>query len=354
MKIKTKIKLKIIRILVIALVAATIFYFASPNFLNNAETEAVGDLVIDWGAGITPPDPIFTVANAAPGDVETRSVLVTNNATSIRSVGVKGERTGPDDETDPKLETILDIVISENGTDLYGGTLGPKTVSEFFTDSAGIDGVFLFNLNSSQTKTVNFKVTFPTSAGNDFQGKSVIFDIQIGISIDIPDECELIPNLNPIFGTSIGDSLIGTSGNDLIVGFEGGDYIDGKSGDDCLIGGTQGDAIFGRAGNDLIFGNEGGDSLNGGAGNDKIFGHSGGDGLVGEAGDDLLVGGDGGDGLDGGLGKDQLFGEGGLDGLRGGANDDYLDGGAGGFGNLVNGQAGVDTCLNGAKLNCEL
>src|SRR3990167_7283424 len=346
---KTKIKLKIIRILVIALIAASTFYFASPNFLNNAETEAVGDLTIDWGAGITPPDPIFTVTNAAPGDVETRSVLVTNGAPSSRPVGVRGVEQGGD-----TIKDILEITISDGTTDLYGGTLGPKTVSEFFTDSAGIDGVFLFNLNPSQAKTVNFKVTFPTLAGNDFQGKSVIFDIQIGISIDIPDECELIPNLNPIFGTSIGDSLIGTSGNDLIVGFEGGDYIDGKGGDDCLIGGSQGDAIFGRAGNDLIFGNEGGDSLNGGAGNDKIFGHSGGDSLVGEAGDDLLVGGDGGDGLEGGLGKDQLFGEGGLDGLRGGANDDYLDGGAGGFGNLVNGQAGVDTCLNGAKLNCEL
>src|SRR3989344_1620918 len=97
---KNKIKFKTIRILSIALIAVSTFYFASPNFLNNSETEAVGDLTIDWGAGITPPDPIFTVTNAAPGDSETRSVLVTNNATSIRSVGVKGIRTGPEDETD--------------------------------------------------------------------------------------------------------------------------------------------------------------------------------------------------------------------------------------------------------------
>lgn len=345
---KNKLKLKTLKILVIGLVVALAFNLASPNFLNNSTTQAVGDLEVDWG--VTDGLPIFVVTNMMPGDMEDRNVVITNNATSIRSVGVKGVETGDPDI----LKNVLEIVISENGTDLYGGTLGSKTVSQFFTDSGGINGIFLFNLNPSQTKTVNFKVTFPESAGNEFQGTSVIFDLKIGISIDIPDECEAIPNLNPIFGTSIGDSLVGTPGNDLIVGFEGGDYIDGKGGDDCLIGGSQGDSIYGRGGKDLLFGNEGGDHLNGGANDDKIFGHGGGDSLIGEGGDDLLVGGDGGDGLDGGLGKDRLFGEGGLDGLRGGANDDYLDGGAGGFGNSVNGQGGIDTCLNGFIINCEL
>src|SRR3989344_2727698 len=154
-----RIKMRIIRILAIALVAATTFYFASPNFLNNAETQAVGDLTIDWGAGITPPDPIFTVTNAAPGDVATRSVLVTNGAPSSRPVGVRGVEQGGD-----TIKDILEITISDGATDLYGGTLGTKTLSQFFVDSAGPDGLFLLDLASGSSVTLDFKIDFPQSA----------------------------------------------------------------------------------------------------------------------------------------------------------------------------------------------
>src|SRR3989344_1442269 len=49
---------------------------------------AVGDLAVNWG--VAEGNPIFTINNMAPGQVETRSVIVTNNAVSVRPVGVRG------------------------------------------------------------------------------------------------------------------------------------------------------------------------------------------------------------------------------------------------------------------------
>ena len=146
-----------------------------------ANVLAVGDLEITY-LGVPLGDPIFEVENMAPGDSEDRDVVVTNNGTIARFVAVKGVRTGGVG-TDPKLETVLDIVISEGGTDLYGGgsPTGAKTVQDLFNDSADPNGVQLSIVNPGDTTTYNFKVTFPESADNEFQGKSVIFDLTFGI-----------------------------------------------------------------------------------------------------------------------------------------------------------------------------
>ena len=111
---------------------------------------AVGDLEVDWG--VPDGDPIFVVINATPGDIEDRNVLVTNNGSSTRPVGVRGIKTSGVGN----LESVLEIVISEGGVDLYGGTTGTKTVSQFFADSAGLDGIFLSNLQSLNVTTYNF------------------------------------------------------------------------------------------------------------------------------------------------------------------------------------------------------
>ena len=46
---------------------------------------------------------------------------------------------------------------------LYGGTLGTKTLSQFFIDSAGPDGIFLLDLASASSVTLDFKIDFPVS-----------------------------------------------------------------------------------------------------------------------------------------------------------------------------------------------
>jgi len=376
------------RIFVFTLAVAVII--AVVGIYQNAHpstVRAVGDLTINWGVPTTG-DPIFVVNNILPGESESRTVLVKNDATVARSVGVRGVKTS---ETG-SLATVLDFVISEGGTDLYGGTVatGPKTLEQFFTESAGINGIFLSNLSPGPGTNYTFKVTFDPNAGNEFQNKQVIFDLIIGIIIEVPPECSGITFSGPpIYGTSRGDHLVGTPGNDLIFGLEGSDSIDGRGGDDCIVGGEGSDSLKGNNGNDVILGQGGSDSLKGGNGNDKLYGGDGSDSLDGENGDDYLDGGggsdslkggngndtllggpgsdslkggngndflDGGDGsdsVDGGNGNDILLGGLGDDSLKGGAGDDYLDGGPGV--DSLKGEAGTDTCLNGESVKtCEL
>ena len=149
---------------------------------------AVGDLNVLWG--VPDGDPIFVVENMLPGDMEQRTVTVNNGASSQRPVGVRGVKT---DEI-ASFAAILDFVISENGTDLYGGTspTGPKTLQDFFDVSGGPDGLFLSYIPGGGSTSYKFKATFPEGSGNEYQGAKVVFDLIIGISIDIPDECEEI------------------------------------------------------------------------------------------------------------------------------------------------------------------
>jgi Ca2+-binding RTX toxin-like protein len=306
-------------IAVIGLITVAAF---RPDVLSPPETAfAVGDLVIDWG--VTAGDPIFTVPDFAPGETETRTVNVTNNASSDRPVGVRGVRTDGNG-----ISNELDIVMAADGTDVYGGSssTGPTTLEDFFNDSAGPSGIPLLTLSPGEDVDLAFTVAFSETAGNDVQGESVTFDIVIGIAIELPDDCEAIEfDGDPIFGTSRGERLRGTPGNDLVIGFEGGDRLIGLGGDDCLIGNEGGDRLDGGDGNDILFGNQQGDSLNGGDGEDKLFGGDQGDGLNGGDGDDFLDGGAQSDGLRGGSGDDELIGGPGSDSARGGSGFDTCD-----------------------------
>lgn len=112
----------------------------------------------------------------APGDVSSKPVDVTNSGAVSRFVSVKGVRTGGVG-ADPKLETVLDLVISDGSTPIYG----PKTLADFFNESLSPSGVMLNIINPGGHKTYNFEVTLPSSAGNEFQAKSVIFDLTFGV-----------------------------------------------------------------------------------------------------------------------------------------------------------------------------
>ena len=137
-------KLQLLRMISLSLaISLALWANGGLSFSLNNTAYAVGDLTIDWG--VPSGDPIFVVDNMAPGDMVSKSVAVTNDAVSIRPVGVRGEEVNQTGN----ISTVLDIVISEDGFDLYGGgsTGGPKTLVEFFDDSAGVDGIFLQNLN---------------------------------------------------------------------------------------------------------------------------------------------------------------------------------------------------------------
>lgn len=347
--------------------------------------QAVGDLTINWG--VPSGDPIFVVSNMLPGDTESRQVIVTNGATSPRDIAVRGDLLS---ET-ASFSSVLDFVISENGTDLYGGTspTGPKTLANFFDETATPSSVPLSTINPSQSKTYTFSAHFQESAGNEFQNAHVIFNLVLGIDTEIPDECSEIEFSGPtIFGTDGDDTIRGTHGNDLIFALEGNDRVLAWSGDDCIVGGSGNDELRGETGDDIIFGNEGDDLVIGAVGRDLLFGNDGNDTMRGEnnndvmeggAGndtmlggnsDDLMHGGDGNDTMLGENGEDSMFGDSGNDDMDGGNGNDDVDGGTGndtlkgknGSDTLIggtdtdsaNGYSGTDTCDAEVEVNCEL
>lgn len=366
-------KKKILTIIAALFLLATLLYGNGGFglFKDPGTVFAVGDLTVDWGIGMGNVGPIFNVSGFVPGQSDDRDVIVTNGAATGRPVGIKAVKT---DGSATLLENKLNIVISKGGTDLYGGSspTGPKTVADFFIESAGTDFVELETLAPGASATYNIKVTFDETAGNEYQNSFVIFNLIIGLAVDIPAECNGITfaSPTPIFGTSGNDNLRGTNKNDLIILFEGNDRVLALGGDDCIIGGPGNDELRGELGNDIIFGNEGVDLLVGAAGKDKIFGGDEGDVIRGEVGADIIEGGNGNDNITGGGdpdqinagpgndfvkgedGNDTILGESGNDQLIGGAGKDNLNGGA--DTDIVNGESGQDTCVGETKIQCEL
>jgi Ca2+-binding RTX toxin-like protein len=352
---------KILKISIILLLLITTYNFAAPNFLDSTTAYAVGDLNIDWG--VPSGDPIFVVENMLPGDMESREVEVTNNASTSRPIGIRSIKTL---ET-KAFSTVLDFVILDGATPIYGtgSPTGPKTLDEFFAESSAIDGISLTTLSSSASKTFTFKVTFEESANNDFQKAQVIFDLIIGIGFDVPQECLDINFFgSPIFGTEGDDKIKGTNKNDLIIAFEGNDKVKASNGDDCIIGGPGDDKLDGSNGKDVIFGNEGDDVLDGSNGGDILIGGEGNDKLKGTNGKDYLDGGPGNDKVDASNGDDEIFGGEGDDEIKASNGDDFIIAGPGndkvdaGNGNdyvegnegddELRGRNGNDTLLGGA------
>lgn len=274
------------------------------GYFHPSTAYAVGDLSVDWGIGTGNVGPVFTINNMAPGDSQTHSVKIKNNSLQIRPVGVRGIKT----QETGNVADALQITISRNGTVIYGmgSNTGVKTLSQFFAESAGIDGILLFLQPSNNTSQYTFNISFDKQAGNTYQAKTLEFNLQIGLSVPVPEACRDIKfsNISPIYGTEKGEILNGTSGNDLISGFGGGDIIHGNGGDDCIIGANSSEAIYGDAGNDVIYGGGGGDALYGGDGNDTIYGEDGSDMLSGDNGNDNLIGENGSDSAKGGTGTD--------------------------------------------------
>jgi len=130
--------------------------------------QAVGDLTVTF-----PSSPFFSETNMAPGDVVDKTLTVENNGPVPRMVAVRAHDVSRDPAGPPDLDDVLTLDIKEGATTLASfGSL--KT---FLNDA---DGVLLSILNPGDTTSYTFEVDFPTSAGNEFQGRSVEFDLTVG------------------------------------------------------------------------------------------------------------------------------------------------------------------------------
>ncbi|MBI2028041.1 MAG: hypothetical protein HYT07_00390 [Candidatus Levybacteria bacterium] len=173
---------KLVRILVLLLVIGLLLRFSGVELFRPSTVRAVGNLVVDFH--VPEGDPIFTVNDFKPCDVEERTVDITNNydePKQISIIGVNTEETG-------EIANVIQFAISNGSADIYGGATGTKTLKDFFEDSEDPSGVVLAILDQNQSQNFFFTATFECDSGNEFQEKKVVFDLRIGVLVDF-GEC---------------------------------------------------------------------------------------------------------------------------------------------------------------------
>ncbi|GAI13999.1 unnamed protein product, partial [marine sediment metagenome] len=139
----------------------SIAVFGSLTMANSVQ--AVPPLDVDFEK-----TPLFSEANFLPGDTVTRWVRVTNNTGEDKEIGVKVIN-----DFDPNgLGDHLNIKIKEGDDTHYENTL-----TQFFSET---DGIPLSTLTNEQNTQYDFSITFFPETGNDYQGKSLGFDLEIG------------------------------------------------------------------------------------------------------------------------------------------------------------------------------
>ena len=111
--------------------------------------------------------PLFGISNFLPGDVITKTVTVTN--TGLESEAVYTELLNV---IDGGLAPMLDVEITAVAT-LFSGS---------FNAFNAADEQFLSTLAPSATTVYTYKMTFKPQTGNEYQLKSLGFDICVGFS----------------------------------------------------------------------------------------------------------------------------------------------------------------------------
>ncbi len=207
-------------------------------------------------AGSASTAPFFTIANMKPGDTQSKLVTVKNLSPTTQTPLFKIRNLN----ATKSVDSVLTLTVA-NGI--------PASLSSIQSD------IPLAAVLPRQTQTYAATLTFPSTAGNEFQGATAQFDITIGTNTmtDIPPACNSITFPNPpIEGTDKANILTGTSGNDLIFAKGGNDLVRGGSGKDCIVGGLGNDILYGDAGDDVLDGGAGLNILWGGSGTDMCSG----------------------------------------------------------------------------------
>ncbi|MHA1482065.1 MAG: fibronectin type III domain-containing protein [Candidatus Heimdallarchaeaceae archaeon] len=124
---------------------------------------------------------LFSEANFLPGGSVTRWVEITNNSGETKPIAVEAINYPgfPDSSSVPidDLSRALLIVIREQGgSDLYGGSIGEKTLFNFYEDG----NIYLSDITTGNLKIYDFEITFPSTKENEWQEKTTGFDILIG------------------------------------------------------------------------------------------------------------------------------------------------------------------------------
>ena len=125
--------------------------------------------------------PLFNEADFKPGDSIARWVKVFNNSGETKPIATEAINypgfPNPGNVPNDDLSRALSIIIREKeGSDLYGGSTGEKTLFNFYQNGE----TYLSDIENGGNKVYEFEIGFPPEKENEWQGKTTTFDILIG------------------------------------------------------------------------------------------------------------------------------------------------------------------------------
>ncbi len=160
------------------LVLAVIFLVLGINIIRSRQNvtgvvKAFGPLIVTF-----PSEPMFDSSNFYPGKIVEKTFTVENTDDKKQLVMIKASQVIIPSVI--QLSGVLNIVISQNGKSLYGtgSPTGKKTLAAFLAEK---DGVKLSNLNPLEKSEYDMSVQMDNTAGDEYQGRSISFDIIVGI-----------------------------------------------------------------------------------------------------------------------------------------------------------------------------
>lgn len=303
-------KSRTVRIGLISAVFISLLYITlsrQSSYVLGVTTQAAGNLTITYNQ-TSPPEPLFSLYDVAPGDCQNKTVTI-NNSGVASQVYLLADNVSDDQN----LSSVVRLSVSESNQLIFS-----EQLNEFF---AGQSAKQLASLTTNETKEFEFEVCLLPQTGNSYQDSSLTFDLVFGHNptpIELPQACSHLQ-------LTITDTILGSIGNDIIRGS------------------SKNELIIDEGGNNLIFAGGGSDCIVTAAGNDVVFAGSGADVVISSGGNNVI---------EAGSGIDAVYSASGNDVIRGGSGDDYLDGGTGR--NIIHAGTGNDTCKNAARFfSCE-
>lgn len=181
--INTRIGISLMSIVAaLAMAGGAAFAAFSSSASNDGNTFGAGSLTLSINTQSPTSTGVFTITNAAPGDVETGLLVLKNegsvdaNGVSLLGIDINGGTLAP--------VLIMSLYLDNNGDGLVDGgdTLlaGPAPLDNPGWTNYSLPG--FGGLSAGASKRVLAEIEFDQNANNSFQGQTINFDLNFQAS----------------------------------------------------------------------------------------------------------------------------------------------------------------------------
>lgn len=157
----------------ITLVLAIIFIIWGFNIMvkNQKIVKAFGPLKVTY-----PSEPMFSDSNIYPGKTIIKSMTVENTDNIVHEIGMMTDNFVS--QNNLSISDVIDIRIVRDGLPIYGtdSYTGKKSLTNFISEL-----IRLNRLRPAEKSIYDFTLQLDSTAGDEFQGQSVKFDLLTGI-----------------------------------------------------------------------------------------------------------------------------------------------------------------------------